>query len=202
VAGEETRICRHNPAHVDQREIPALSTDHTVTIYFRCTGNGGGETNYPGQITEIATRSGTGSGDMTIKLNWDQWTSPKSFDVDGLGASTFTTSSSGNYNGAEQTLTISNITSDLTSPIVPSVGTAKPTSKPTSIVLLLVFLLCQVLRVSDRREYTYPTFNPSLLPISTAISSMRRTCGYNLEQRLLPMSPKWYLVAWQMMEGI
>ena len=25
VAGEETRICRHNPAHVDHREIPALS---------------------------------------------------------------------------------------------------------------------------------------------------------------------------------
>ncbi|MBP3204624.1 MAG: Cna B-type domain-containing protein, partial [Lachnospiraceae bacterium] len=113
VAGEETRICRHNPAHVDHREIPALSTDHTVTIYFRCTGNGNGGMDYYGQITEIATRSGTGSGDMTIKWNWDEWTSPKPFDVEGLGTSTYKTSSSGSYNGAEQTLTISNITSDL-----------------------------------------------------------------------------------------
>lgn len=128
VAGEETRICKHDPGHIEHREIPALSTDHTVTIYFRYTGNGNGSTDYPGQVQSITQRSGTGTGDMTIQWDWNQWTEVKPFDVDGLKDSTYSTYSSAdgrdysrNYEngrwverGKRQTLTISNITQDLT----------------------------------------------------------------------------------------
>jgi len=131
VAGSETRVCKHDSSHTETREIPALPNEHTVTIYFRCTGNGyGGGPYYPGHVTSIAERTGIGSGDMTIQWDWDQWTEEQGFIVDGLigSGSTYTsvsTTDGRDYNsyyengrlverGKRQTLTISNITQDLT----------------------------------------------------------------------------------------
>lgn len=128
VAGVETRTCKNDPSHKETRPIDPLPLSHTVTIYFRYTGNGNGGTDFPGQIRDITSRSGTGVGDMTIQWDWNQWTEVQPFDVDGLNGSSYSTSSSTdgrdysrNYEngrwverGKRQTLTISNITQDLT----------------------------------------------------------------------------------------
>ncbi|MBQ9663309.1 MAG: Cna B-type domain-containing protein [Oscillospiraceae bacterium] len=106
VAGEETRTCDHG--HVQTQEIPALPNEHTVTITFYYVNNQGTQGTY------ITQRSGTGAGDMTIQWNWDQWTTPKTITIDGLGTSTFTSTSNNNNLGALQTLKIQNITTDLT----------------------------------------------------------------------------------------
>ncbi|MBQ9065600.1 MAG: Cna B-type domain-containing protein [Blautia sp.] len=123
VPGEETAYCAHDPKHTKTQPIDPLPAN--VKIYFRCTGNGSGRTEIPGQITNITQRSGTGFGDMTIQWDWNQWTSVQPFDVDGLSGgnsySTYSSTDGKNYNnsdgverGKRQTLTISNITKDLT----------------------------------------------------------------------------------------
>ena len=97
-------------------EIPMLvNPEHTVTINFYCLGDGRGG-GFQNQRTLITRRSGTGIGDVTIQWNWNRNTSPNNARisaVEGLGASTYTTSVSGYYNGASQTLVISNITENL-----------------------------------------------------------------------------------------
>ena len=111
-SGLRKRVCNHDPSHIETEVIEPKKA--TVTIYFRCIGNGNGRIEMPGQVTNITSRTGTGTGDMTIQWNWDQWTTPKPLIVDGLGNSTYSTSSSSNNTGARQTLTISNITENLT----------------------------------------------------------------------------------------
>ena len=92
---------------------------HTVRFYIRCTGNGNGGSNYLGQITPIAEKSGTGLGDVSIQWDWNQYTTEQPFDVDGLEAgSTYTkewTKHPNRNDGREgrETLTIHNITKDL-----------------------------------------------------------------------------------------
>ena len=127
VHGEETCYCEHNLLHTKTRPTDPLPA--TVTIYFRCTGNGVGRTEYPGQITAIAQRSGSGLGDMTIQWDWNQWTEEQPFNVDGLaGGSTYSTYSTADgqeysrryengrwvERGKRQTLVVSNITQNLT----------------------------------------------------------------------------------------
>ena len=111
VAGVETRVCRNDPTHTETREIPALPVPHTVTIVFQCLGNGNGGTS--SNPTYIATRTGTGIGDMTIEWNWDQWTNPQPFTVEGLGTSAWSKWCSGDNKGELQRLLISNISNDL-----------------------------------------------------------------------------------------
>ena len=109
-AGEETRICKRDPGHIEHHEIPALATDHTVTVYFRYTGNGRGGAEYPGQIQPITKRSGTGSGDMTIQWDWDTWTEEKPFNVDGLGDSTYSTYSTADGKSVSNTVVTVTVT--------------------------------------------------------------------------------------------
>ena len=122
VAGEETRVCKRDSSHTETRSIEPLPSEHTVSIYFRYTGNGSGGTDFPGQIREITSRSGTGAGDMTITWAWDQWTTEQPFDVDGLVGGAYETHSwtrrqndyQNDGRGGRETLTIHNITSNLT----------------------------------------------------------------------------------------
>ena len=100
--------------------VPGDPPMHTVTFYFRCIGNGHGGVDFPGQITSITDRSGTGVGDVTIRWDWNRYTQVQPFDVDGLGESTYTTSSSNDGveyqsdgRGKRQTLTIHNVNRDL-----------------------------------------------------------------------------------------
>ena len=98
--------------------VPGDPPQHTVSFYFRCTGNGHGGFDFPGQITSIAERQKRGTGDVTIQWQWNQWTTEQPFDVDGLDGSTFTstwTANPGRTDGRQgtQTLTISGITKDL-----------------------------------------------------------------------------------------
>ena len=90
---------------------------HNVSVLFCCYGNGSGGGSQS-QTTQIATRSGTGLGDMTIQWDWNEWTTEQPFSVTGLEGSTFETSWRANPNrtdgrGGRQTLTIHNITKDL-----------------------------------------------------------------------------------------
>lgn|GEM_PF-2364708 len=94
--------------------IPRLvNPNHTVTINFKYRAR---QFYFPFSWydQDITSRTGTGAGDLTITWRWDDNTYPQSFTVEGLGTSSYTTSSSGNNVGAQQTLTISNITTDLT----------------------------------------------------------------------------------------
>lgn len=93
--------------------LPKLvNPNHTVTITFKYIAYGN---IWSTSQETITSRTGTGAGDMTIQWNWNSRTNPQYLDlrVEGLGTSRYTTSSSGNYNGAQQTLTISNISEDL-----------------------------------------------------------------------------------------
>ena len=115
VAGERIRTCRHNNTHTQTEILDPLPAE--VTVYFRCTGNGTGGLDYYGQITDIATRSGTGNGDMTIQWNWNSSTLEQPFIVSGLeGGASYTSSwqrvGNSDY-GGRQTLTIHNITKNL-----------------------------------------------------------------------------------------
>ena len=90
---------------------------HRINIVFRCYGDGSGGGSQT-QTTQIATRSGSGLGDMTIRWDWNEWTTEQPFTVIGLEGSTFETSWQANSNRTDgragrQTLTIHNITKDL-----------------------------------------------------------------------------------------
>ncbi|MBQ3380120.1 MAG: LPXTG cell wall anchor domain-containing protein, partial [Clostridia bacterium] len=100
------------------------TSQHTVSFYFRCVGNGNGGTNsWPlPSWTAIADRSATGAGDVTIQWDWNQWTTEQPFTISGLGSATYETSWSpdgvqfqndGSGKGGRQTLTIHNVTSNL-----------------------------------------------------------------------------------------
>lgn len=103
--------------------VPELPPAHTVRFYFRCTGDGNGNIYYPGHISSITNRSGTGIGDVTIQWDWNQWTKEQPFDIDGLLGSTYTSvwtrdgvnfQNDGTDRGGRQTLTIHNVMQDLT----------------------------------------------------------------------------------------
>ena len=56
--------------------------EHTVRVYLRCTGNGNSGMDYPGQITDIADRSWTGSGDVLFYWDWNRYTGIKAYGGD------------------------------------------------------------------------------------------------------------------------
>ena len=97
--------------------IQGEAQNHRINTVFQCYGDGSGGGSQT-QTTQIATRSGSGRGDMTIQWEWNEWTTEQPFTVTGLEGSTYETSWQANPNrtdgrGGRQTLTIHNITKDL-----------------------------------------------------------------------------------------
>ena len=108
--------------------VPGDPPEHTVRVYLRCTGNGSGG-GLPAQITSIADRSWTGSGDALFSWDWNGYTAVSadggdaSFDVDvpaGVSYEPYTTTEGVSYRmdgnvpkGKRQYVKFTGITKDI-----------------------------------------------------------------------------------------
>ena len=103
--------------------VPGEPIQHTVTFIVQCVGNGAvdgnGRVESEGQVYELARRSGTGVGEVSLHWSWDQYTEDREVDVSGLQNSSYVqVSANGTQGKGGRTVTVTNIDRDLTVYIV------------------------------------------------------------------------------------